>query len=92
MRKLKSENPSPQGKEGGRSETQIHFGFQQKLMLSMMSHYLFLMSCVGEAEFQRQAGALQVKRKGWGKDRGRWVVAESRCRYRGSQGLEPAGN
>ena len=23
------------------------------------------MSCVGEAEFQRQAGVLQVKRKGW---------------------------
>lgn len=30
-----------------------------------MSHYLFLTSCVGEAEFQRQAGVLQVKRKGW---------------------------
>ena len=61
-------------------------------MLSMMSHYLFLMSCVGEAEFQKTGRGSPGEEEGMGKDRGRWVVAESRCRYRGSQGLEPAGN
>lgn len=65
MRKLRLREPKPPGEGGRRSETQIHFSFS-KSSCCLWCHTIFSSWVVWEKlNFKRQAGALQVKRKGW---------------------------
>lgn len=67
--KTEVENPSPKGRRWVVRDSNP-LQFQQKLMLSMMSHYLFLMSCVGEAEFQKTGRGSPGEEEGMGKGQG----------------------